>query len=146
MSLQFQTTLRNTWLDSLNTAMNAGTGAALVGIYSGTKPATISTALSGNTLLAKLVATDPAAASASGGVLTLSSITQDSSADATGTATFFRVYSSSDGSTLTDTTNNVFQGTVTATGGGGDIELNTTSIVSGGPVSITSWTVTAPGA
>jgi hypothetical protein len=38
------------------------------------------------------------------------------------------------------------QGTVTVTSGGGDIEIDNTSINSGQSVNITSWTWTAPGA
>ena len=38
------------------------------------------------------------------------------------------------------------QGTITATGGGGDMTLITTSITSGQPITITGFTLTAPGA
>lgn len=145
MALQYSTAVRNGIVDGIRTAFDGGAGAAIIAIYSGTKPATVGTALSGNTLLAKLVMSDPSAPAASNGVLTLAAITQDSSAAATGTASFFRVYSSADGSTISDPTNAVMQGTVTATGGGGDLELNTTAIVADGPVQITSWTLTAPG-
>jgi hypothetical protein len=62
-------------------------------------------------------------------VLTFSTITQDASADATGTATWFRVLDGS-GSFVMD-------GAITVTGGGGDMTLNTTSITIGGPISVT---------
>ena len=122
---------RNSMLDNLRTNMDAGAGAATIKVYSGTQPATADTALSGNTLLATLTCTDPVAPSASGGVLTMSAITEDSSADATGTATFARVQDSN--------ANVIFDcdvGTAGAT-----VNLNTTSIVVGGPVRITSFTV-----
>jgi hypothetical protein len=61
-------------------------------IYSGTKPATGDTALSGNTLLAELRYANPSAAAAVAGVLTFSAIASDTAADATGTATFFRAF------------------------------------------------------
>jgi len=125
-------TVRNTMLDAINTAMNAGAGAALIRIYSGTQPANADTALSGNTLLATLTCSDPAAAAASGGVLTFSAITQDSSADATGTATFARIVDSN-GNTVFDCDVNTSAATLI---------INTTSIVTGGPVSITSFTLT----
>jgi hypothetical protein len=121
-------------LDAITTtAGNSG----FLRIYSGTAPATVGTALSGNTLLAELTLNSTFAPSASSGVLTLNSITQDSSADATGTASFWRIYKS-DGTTA------VMQGTVGTSGA--DLNLNTVSIASGGPVSVTSFTITASGA
>jgi hypothetical protein len=69
-------------------------------------------------------------------VLTFSTITEDTSADATGTATWARVRSS-------DAAQG-FDCDVTATGGGGVIELNTVSIVAGGPVRITAFTFSIP--
>ncbi len=128
--------LRNAQLDAVNTLINGGSGAGTCKIYTGTIPTNADTAVGSQTLLATLTFTDPAAGAASASTLTFSAITQDSSADATGTATWARVADSS-GAT-------VFDCTVTATGGGGVIELNTTSIVSGGPVSITGGTLTAP--
>lgn len=134
MSLSYRTTLRNARLDAITT--DAGTS-ALIRIYSGTPPANAGAALSGNTLLAELVCSASAfAAAASGGVLTLNTVTADSDADNTGTASFFRVYKS-DGTTC------VMQGTVTATGGGGDMTIATVSIVQHATVSLTSNTITA---
>lgn len=66
-------------------------------------------------------------------MLTLNAITQDSSANATGTAAFFRIYKS-DGTTV------ILQGSVGTSGQ--DLNLNTLSIVSGGPVAVTSFTIT----
>ena len=68
--------------------------------------------------------------------MTLNTVTADSSADATGTAAFFRIYKS-------DGTTGVLQGSVTATGGGGDLTLATVSIVASATVSLTSNTITA---
>jgi hypothetical protein len=132
--------VRNSMLDTLNTALNAGTGPAEIRIYSGSQPANANTALSGNTLLATLVLSDPAAPAAASGVLTIdvTPVPEDTSADATGTASFARVVDSA--GTV------VFDCDVTATGGGGTIELNTVSIVAGGPVRITSFTITIPAA
>lgn len=125
---------RNSMLDNLRTNMDADAGAATIKIYSGTQPATADTALSGNTLLGTLTCTDPVAPSASGGTLTFSSITQDSSADASGTATFARIADNS-GDTIFDCD----VGTSGAT-----INLNTTTIVAGGPIAITSFTISIP--
>ena len=128
MALGYATGLRNAQLDAITTF--AGNG-ALLRIYDGTKPSTGGTA---TTLLAELTCGTPFAAGASSATLTLSAITQDSSANATGTATWFRIVKS-------DGTTHVMDGTVTATGGGGDLTLTTTSIVTGQPVSITSFTI-----
>lgn len=128
MALAYSTTLRNAMLDAITTA--AGTS-ALLRIYDGTRPATGGTA---TTLLAELTCGAGAfAAAASGGVLTLNSITQDSSANATGTATWFRIVKS-------DGTTHVLDGNVGTSGS--DLNLTTTSIVSTQPVSVTSFTIT----
>lgn len=126
MALAYATTLRNTMLDAITTA--AG-NAALLRIYDGSRPSTGGTA---TTLLAELTCGTPFAAGASSGVLTLGSITQDSSANATGTATWFRIVTS--GGTF------VLDGNVGTSGS--DLNLTTTSITSGQPVSVTSFTIT----
>lgn len=104
-------------------------------IYSGTQPATADTALSGNTLLAELRFANPASGAASAGVLTWSTITSDTSADATGTATFFRAFKS-DGTTA------VYDGSVGTSSA--DLVLNSTAIQAGAEVAITSFTHTIP--
>jgi hypothetical protein len=134
MAIQLSTTARNAMLDAITTAVGAS---GFVRIYNGTAPVSVGTALSGNTLLAELGANATFAPAASGGVLTLNAITNDSSADNTGTASFFRIYK-------TDGTTAVVQGTVSTSGA--DMNLNTVSIVAAGIVSITSFTLTAPGA
>jgi hypothetical protein len=60
------------------------------------------------------------------------------SASATGTATWFRL--------IGTTTTNRVDGSITTVGGGGDLELNTTSLVSGLAVDITGGTITMAGA
>lgn len=131
MALGYATALRNAQLDQITTRMDGGSGAALLRIYDGTRPATGGTATN---LLAQLTMTDPSAAAASAGVLTLSSIAQDASADATGTATWFRIVQS-------DGTTHVMDGSVGTSGA--DLNLNSTSITAGGTVSVTSFTITA---
>ena len=133
MALAFPAAIRNGWLDAINTALNAGAGAALIRIYDGTRPATGGAA---TTLLAELTCSDPAAPAAAAGVLTFSAITQDASANATGTATWFRMVDSAAGF--------VMDGNVGTTGS--DLNLTTTSIVATQPVSISSATITAPNA
>ena len=131
MALGVNSTTRNAWLDSITSRAGAS---ALLRIYDGTRPATGGTA---TTLLAELTCNATFAPAASGGVLTLNAITQDSSANATGTATWFRIVQSG-GST------HVLDGDVGTSGS--DLNLNSTSITSGGTVSVTSATITAPNA
>ena len=128
MTIALDVSIRNGGLDAITT--RAGNG-ALLRIYDGSRPASGGTA---TTKLAELTCGTPFAGSASSGVLTLSAITADSSADATGTATWFRIVKS-DGTTF------VMDGSVGTSGS--DLNLNTTSIVSGANVSISSATFTA---
>lgn len=118
--------------DAVVDAIDAGAGAGLLRIYDGTQAATADTAVGAQVLLAELTFSDPAFGAASNGVATASAITQDSSANATGTATWFRV--------VTSTGTAIFDGTVGTSGA--DLNLNTTSIVSGAAVSVTAFTYT----
>ena len=99
-------------------------------IYDGTQPATADTAITTQVLLAELRFNATAAPAASNGVLTFNAITQDSSANNTGTASWFRALKS-DGSTV------LFDGTVGTSGS--DINLTgTVSIVAGAIVGVSS--------
>lgn len=133
MALKFDATTRNNMLDAITTRVG---GSAVLRIYSGTRPANVAASITG-TQLAQLTCNATFAPSASGGVLTLNAITQDSSADATGTATHFRLFQSNGTTAIID-------GDVGTSGS--DLNLNTTSIVSGAAVSVTSFTITAPNA
>lgn len=131
MAISLSTTTRNAQMDAITTAVGTS---GLLRIFNGTPPANAGTALSGNTKLAELALSSTFAGASSSGVLTANSITTESAADATGTASFFRLYKS-DGTTC------VAQGTVSTSGA--DLNLNTTSIVSGGPVAVSSFVLTA---
>lgn len=126
MALAYSTAIRNAMLDEITAAVGAS---GFLRIYDGSRPATGGTA---TTLLAELTGNATFAAAASGGVLTLNAITQDSSANATGTATWFR-WVTSGGTFCVD-------GNVGTSGS--DLNLTTTSIVATQPVSVTSWTIT----
>lgn len=134
MSIALEVAARNAAADAVMALVDAGAGAGKLKIRTGAKPA--SGGASTGTVLASLTFSDPATGAAASGVDTASAITQDSSADATGTAGHFEVTDSDD--------NVVFRGDVTATGGGGDMQLVTTAIVAGQPVQITSFTYTQP--
>jgi hypothetical protein len=130
MTIAYSTVVRNERLQRVQVNIDLGAGAGLLRIYDGSRPATCGTA---TTKLAELTFTDPAAPSASGGVLTMSAITADASADATGTATWFRCVDSTgtccvDGSVATSAS---------------DLNLNTTSINTGVQVSVSSFVLTA---
>ncbi len=135
MAFQFSTTARNAALDAIETAI--GTSAVLK-IRTGTVPADCGTADAGSVLATLTLPSDWLAA-ASGGSKSKSGTWEDASADATGTAGHFRIYAN-DGTTVH------MQGTITATGGGGDMTLDNTSIASGQQVTITSFTLSAGGA
>lgn len=132
MALAYATTLRNAQLDAIDDAVNAGSGAGTIKLYTGTRPAT-GGALSGNTLLGTLTFSGTAFGAASGGTITAASITSDSSADATGTATWFRVEDSD--------ANFVMDGDVGTSGS--DLNLSTVAISSGATLEITSFVITA---
>ena len=131
MAVGLTNAVKNAEANAVITAIDAGSTGGLIKIYSGTRPATADTALSGNTLLATLTFSTTSG-TATNGVITFSAITADSSADATGTASFARITDSS-GTTVMDL--NV--GT-----SGSDINLSSVSISSGDSVSISSFTYT----
>jgi hypothetical protein len=131
MAVQLSVAVRNARLDAIET--NIGTS-AILRIRSGAPPATCATADSGTVLATLNLPSDWMAAAASGSKA-LSGTWQDLSADAAGTAGHFRIYDS--GGTVCG-----IQGTVTATGGGGDMTLDNTSIASAQQVTITSFTLT----
>lgn len=123
------TTIRNAMLDTITTRAGAS---ALLRIYDGTRPAT-GAAITSQVLLAELTCNATFAPAASGGTLTLNAITQDSSANNTGTASWFRIVKS-------DGTSFVLDGNVGTSGS--DLNLVTTSIVATQPVSVTSFVIT----
>lgn len=126
MALAYSTTVRNGMLDQITSAIGAS---GLLRIYDGTRPASGGTA---TTLLAQLALSATSAPAASSGVLTFNAITQDSSADATGTATWGRV-TTSGGTFVIDFS----IGT-----SGSDLNMTTTAIVATQPVQVTSFVIT----
>ena len=112
------------------TALNTAIGAnATIKIYTGVQPANPDAAVTG-TLLATLTCGSAGFGTASAGVITAAAITQ-ANAVASGTAGYARI-ATSGGTAIMD----VDVGTA-----GASVIMNTTAIVSGGPVQITSLTV-----
>lgn len=132
MALQFSVTARNGQLDSLETTVGTS---AILRMRSGTVPANCAAADSGTVLATVNLPSDWMSA-ASSGSKTLLGTWEDTSADATGTVGHFRIYDST-GATCH------MQGTVTATGGGGDVTVDNTSFVSGQQFTVNSFTITA---
>jgi hypothetical protein len=132
MPLGYRITLKNTRLDAITSAVSTS---GLVRIYNGTRPATVDTALSGNTQLAELTCSATFAPAASSGTLTVNAIGSDASADASGTASF--------GSFLTSAGTRIVDFSVGTAGS--DLNLNTNVISAGGAVSITSAVIVAGG-
>jgi hypothetical protein len=130
MALKFDATTRSSMADAITTRVGSS---GILRIYSGTRPANVAASITG-TVLAELTCNATFAPAASGGVLTLNSITSDTSANATGTATHFRLFQSNGTTAIVD-------GDVGTSGS--DLNLNTVSIVSGATVAVTSFTITA---
>lgn len=131
MAIQLSVTVRNARLDSIETAVGVS---AVLKIRTGAAPADVATADSGTVLATLNLPSDYFAAAASGSKAK-SGTWQDTSADAAGTAAHFRLYAS-DGTTAH------LQGTVTATGGGGDLTVDNVSIAAAQNVTITGFTLT----
>lgn len=124
--------------DQFTTKLDAGT-AAVINIYDGTQATDPDTAIGAQVLLAQLTmsATSFGAATDAnpGGLITANAITGDASANATGTASWFRMLTQSAGTAIAD-------GSVGTSGC--DLNLNTVSITAGSTVDITAFTVTMP--
>lgn len=134
-NFKISTAARNAACDAIVDLVDGGAGAGTIGIRTGAPPATPATADSG-TLLGTLTCSDPAFGAASSGTATASSITSDTNADASGDAGHFRVYDSN--------SNVIFQGTAGNSGDSPDMTFDNKSIVAGGTIAISSFTVTVP--
>lgn len=128
-NVKLSATARSDRMTALNNLIGTS---AKIRIYDGTQPAGPGTAITTQTLLAELTGNASAFGTVSNGVLTANAITADSTADNSGTASWFRVLTSGGTAVLDGTA-----GTSNA-----DLILTTTSIVAAANVSITSLTIT----
>lgn len=133
-NLRLAVATQNALANLIDDQINAGAAGGTIKIYDGTQPATADTAITTQTLLATLTFSVTAFGAAAAGVITAAAITGDSAADATGTATWARIADSD--------TNTIFDCDVSTSGA--TINLNSTSIVVGATVDITSLTITMP--
>lgn len=135
MAVKLLLSVRNDMANAIVAKIDGGGAAGQIKIYSGTQPANPSVAASG-TILSEHPLSYPCG-TVTNGVLVFAAITEDSFANATGTATWARIFDST-GAAIVDCS-------VTVSGGGGDITMNTTSIVLNGPVRFQSLQMTMPG-
>ena len=134
MTVRLLDATRNAGVDAMLALANAG-GAGSIQIRSGTQPATAGTAASG-ALLVTIPLANPGFTAASAGTGVVASTPRTATGVANGTAGWFRVLSGG-GAT-------VFDGSVTATGGGGDLTLATTTVSIGLEVNVTGGGLTIP--
>ena len=129
MTQQISVAVRNAMLDAYETAIGTS---AIVKLRSGAQPANAAAADSGTVIATLNLASDWMAAASSGSKSFSSTPLVDSSADNAGTMAHYRVYAS-DGTTCHD------QGSITITGGGGDMTVDNPVVQAGQQISITSW-------
>lgn len=135
MTIQFSVAARNARLNALPAYVGLG---PVMHIRSGAAPANCAAANSGTLLATVIIPTDSPSdwlQAAASGSISMSGAWGDTSADASGTAAHFRIF-------LSDGTTCWMQGTVTATGGGGDMTVDSTTFTAGQSFTITSFTIT----
>lgn len=130
MAVQFSVSVRNARADAIEST--TGTTAKLQ-IRTGAAPADCATANSGTLLCEMTLPSDWMAAASSGSKAKSGTWSGTGAAD--GTAAHFRIFDNA-GTTCH------MQGTVTATGAGGDMTLDNTSIATGQTVTIATFTIT----
>ena len=131
MAVQLSAAVRNARLDAIETTIGVS---AVLKIRTGAQPANVATADSGTVLATLSLPSDYMAAAASG-AKAKAGTWEDTSADASGTAAHFRLYAS-DGTTAH------MQGTVTVTGGGGDMTVDSVSFTAAQAFTVTAFTLT----
>lgn len=124
MAITHSSLARNALADQINSLVNSGSGPGIIVFQT-----------SGDVEVATCTFADPAFSAASGGAITANAITEDENATG-GTIAKFTVRNSSG--------NNLFSGTVTTEGGGGDIEISSLVIEAGGIVFVESFIYNAP--
>jgi hypothetical protein len=135
MAIQYSDAIRNAMNDQVEVV--PGTG-PIFDVYNGTKPTNCAAALSGNTLLAQGTLPSDWLTASSAGLKSKSgtwTLTGQAGAGGGTAGTFFRIYDS------THTTCH-WQGTFTATGGGGDMTADNNSIANGQAVTVNTFNIT----
>lgn len=131
MAVKISVAVRNARLNAIETAIGAS---AVLRIRTGAPPAGIADADSG-TVLATINLDSDWMAAASSGTAAKAGTWTDASADAAGTAGHFRIYAN-------DGTTQHLQGTITATGDGGDMTLDNVVLASEQSFTVDSFDLT----
>jgi len=125
-------------VDAITALIDSGT-AAIMEIYDGSQPADPGVAVGAQVKLATLTFSSTAFGAAAdanpGAIATANSITPDSSADNSGTASWFRILTQAGGTARAD-------GTVGTSGA--DLNMNTVAFTAGSEIGVTSFTITQP--
>ncbi len=129
MAIQLSVTVRNARLDAIEDAIGAN---PVLKIRTGAPPASTAAADTG-TVLASLDLPANWMQDASGGSKSKAGTWEDLTADASGTAGHYRIYDSGGTAHL--------QGTITVSGGGGDMTVVSTSISAGQVVTVSSFVI-----
>jgi hypothetical protein len=135
MAFQLSVNARNATLAAIETEVGEN---PILTISTGSPPANCGTANTGTVVATMVLPTDWLTIPNLGST-ELSGTWQDLSADASGTAGYFRLHNS-------DGTVCHMQGSISATGAGGDMQLDNTNIATGQQINITAFTITAGGA
>jgi hypothetical protein len=137
MAVKLTLVARTSLAQSIIDKLDAGLAAGMLKIYDGVQPTGPDTPITSQNVLADHNLSYPCGVAANG-VLTFSAISEDSFANATGTAVWARLFDSN-GLPVADAS-------ITQVGGGGDLQMNTVNIVINGPIRFTSLQWTMPGA
>jgi hypothetical protein len=131
MAIQLSATVRNARLDAIESSIGVS---AILRLRTGAPPANCAASRTGTVLATMNLPADWMGNAAAGSKSRLGTWS-DTAADASGTAGSFEIM---------DSTNTVchLQGTVTATGGGGDMEIDNLSIAVGQLVTVTGFALT----
>lgn len=130
-------TLRNARLQAIIDAIDGGgdsvTTSGVLLVYSGSRPVTGAAPSGANTLLGTMELSEPSG-TISNGVMTLNTVSPDTSADDDGTITWARI-ADSDGTPIIDFSCGL-------TGSTADIVFNAVDVLAGGTISLVSGTIT----
>jgi len=131
VTIQLSVAVRNAMLDAIETAIGT---TAVIKLKTGAQPASCAAADSGTVVASYTLASDWMSAASSGSKAFTATPLDDPSADNPGTLAHYRVYAS-DGTTCH------MQGSISATGGGGDMTVDNVVVAAAQDVKITSWTI-----
>lgn len=130
--INVNTTVKNSMLNILLSAIDAGGGGGAIRFYTGPMPATPLTAITTQSLLGTATLSYPCG-TLTGGTLTFDAISDDPGADVSGVAAFVRIVTSA-GSPVIDLD-------VSNVGGTGAVQMNTVNVVVDGPLHISSASI-----